>query len=505
METWFIIIASLCIASLLRSIFTHFTNSNKNLPPGPLRLPIIGNFIWLRKPISDLEFILRRLTPRYGPLISIKIANRTLVFVASHSLAHQALIHDGAVFSDRPGPPPTTRFLNKPQKAISSSPYGPTWRLLRRNLTHEILHLPRVRGYAASRRWVLSLLIRRLRDTARSESSVKLIDHFQYAMFCLLVLMCFGDKLQENQIKEIETVQRNILLGFRRFNVLNIFPRLGRILFRGRWKELIQLRQDQDRVLIPLIRSRLQTRQTNTNREDEVVAYVDTLADLHLPEENRKLEEDEMVSLCSEFLSAGTDTTSTALQWIIANLVKFPQIQDKLYREIAGVVGAPSADGKQQVEEEDLQKMPYLKAVVLEGLRRHPPGHFVLPHKVSQDVELEGYVIPKDTLVNFMVADMGRDPKVWEDPMEFRPERFVGEAFDITGSKEIKMMPFGAGRRVCPAHALAMLHLEYFVANLMWWFEWRAVEGDEVDLTEEQEFTIVMKHPLRARISHRIM
>lgn len=148
--------------------------------------------------------------------------------------------------------------------------------------------------------------------------------------------------------------------------------------------------------------------------------------------------------------------------------------------------------------------MPYLKAVVLEGLRRHPPGHFVLPHKLSQDVELDGYLIPKETLVNFMVADMGWDPKVWEDPMEFRPERFVGEAFDITGSKEIKMMPFGAGRRVCPAYALAMLHLEYFVGNLMWWFEWRDVEGDEVDLTEEQEFTIVMKHPLRARISQRM-
>ncbi|CAI0567310.1 unnamed protein product [Linum tenue] len=95
-----------------------------------------------------------------------------------------------------------------------------------------------------------------------------------------------------------------------------------------------------------------------------------------------------------------------------------------------------------------------------------------------------------------MVAEMGRDPEVWEDPMAFNPERFV----DITGSKEIKMMPFGVGRRMCPGYALALLHLEYFVANLVWSFEWKAVEGDGVDLSEKPEFTVVMKNPLRAQV-----
>ena len=102
---------------------------------------------------------------------------------------------------------------------------------------------------------------------------------------------------------------------------------------------------------------------------------------------------------------------------------------------------------------------------------------------------------------------MGRDPKVWEDPLAFKPERFLnggGEAFDITGSREIKMMPFGAGRRMCPGSGLATLHLEYFVANLVWNFDWKAVEGDEVDLTEQQEFIVVMKNPLKAQLSPRL-
>ena len=154
--------------------------------------------------------------------------------------------------------------------------------------------------------------------------------------------------------------------------------------------------------------------------------------------------------------------------------------------------------------------MAYLKAVILEGLRRHPPAHFVLPHAVSEDVVFNNYSIPKKGTVNFMVAQMGWDPKVWADPMEFKPERFLNsegkgsETFDITGSKEIKMMPFGAGRRMCPAYNLAMLHLEYFVANLIWNFEWKPASDDDVDLSEVQEFTVVMKSPLEVHISPRL-
>ncbi|KAM3381625.1 hypothetical protein P3S68_007198 [Capsicum galapagoense] len=282
-------------------------------------------------------------------------------------------------------------------------------------------------------------------------------------------------------------MQRKLLLDFQRFNILNFLPRVSKIIFWNRWKELIELRQEQENILIPLIEARSR-----------------------LPEEQRNFNQGEIVTLCSEFLTAGTDTTSNALQWIMANLVKKPSIQEKLYREIASVVGEKQSKLTDEgVKEEDLQKMPYLKAVILEGLRRHPPGHFVLPHTVTEEVELNGYLIPKDATINFMVAEMGLDPKVWENPLEFRPERFLVEGsdiegFDITGSREIKMMPFGAGRRICPGLVLAMLHLEYFVANLVWHFQWKPVQGDDVDLSEKQEFTVVMKNPLRALICLRV-
>jgi cytochrome P450 len=106
------------------------------------------------------------------------------------------------------------------------------------------------------------------------------------------------------------------------------------------------------------------------------------------------------------------------------------------------------------------------------------------------------------------VADFGRDEAAWTAAREFRPERFLeggeGHGVDLTGSREIRMMPFGAGRRMCPGYTLGLLHVEYFVGSLVRELEWLPpAEGEEVDMTEELDFTTVMKHPLRARLVRR--
>ncbi|KAI6694705.1 hypothetical protein NL676_022415 [Syzygium grande] len=489
MDLWFLVVVTLSVAALLRATVNLLSSAakKKSLPPGPLTFPFIGNLLWLRKSLAELKPVLRSLHARHGPMVTLHIGPHPAVFISSPTLAHQALVRHGAIFADRPPPLATNRILSANQHNINSSSYGATWRLLRRNLTAEILHPSRLRSYSRSRAWLKS----------QPGGVVRVIDHFQYAMFCLLVFMCFGDRLEEKQIKQIEEVQRRLILDMRRFDMLNYWPQLSKLVLRKRWKEFHELYENQKRVLVPLIRARSKPKREQLSKAKEdrndddgdwILSYVDTLLDLELPEEKRKLEEGEMVSLCNEFLIAGTDTTSTALQWIMANLVKYPEIQERLYDDIKSVVG----HGVERVKEEDLQRMGYLKAVVLEGLRRHPPAHFVAPHAVTEDAELGGYVIPKDGSINFMVAEMGWDPEVWEDPMTFKPE-----------SREIKMMPFGVGRRICPGYGLAILHLEYFVANLVWLFRWQKVVGEEVDLSEKLELTMVMKNPLRAEICPR--
>ncbi|KAJ3692624.1 hypothetical protein LUZ60_011719 [Juncus effusus] len=394
----------------------------------------------------------------------------------------------GAYFSDRPFANSASRLLSDDQMmSITSSSYGPTWRALRRNLTSEILNSARVRAYGPARKWVLEILIERFKE---EREGAAVMENFRFAMFCLLVFMCFGIKTDESKIKEIEGMQRELRSSFVKSQVFAFYPKITKIIFRKSWNKIISLRKKQEELFIPLIKSR---KEKNEDEKESMFSYVNSLLDLKLPEDGgRKLTEGEMVSLCSEFLTGGTDTTATTLQWIMANLVNDLEIQNKLWNEI------------KQVKEEDLQNMSYLKAVVLEALRRHPPGHFVLPHTVSADIELNGYRIPKGAQINFTIAEIAKDESVWSDPTKFKPERFTeggeAEGIDLTGSKEIKMMPFGVGRRICHGMGLVLMHLEYFVANLVKEFEWKELEGEKVDLKEKIEFIVVMKHPLKARI-----
>ncbi|MED6115129.1 hypothetical protein PIB30_087274 [Stylosanthes scabra] len=405
---------------------------------------------------KDPKTVLDKLHAKYGPIFTFQMGSHTDIYIANRFLAHQALIQNGSTFADRPVAVPTKKIISSNQHDILFSFYGPVWRALRRNLTSKILHPSQVKSYANARKWVLDMLFDRLKYELGASNPIRVIDHFQYSMFCLLIFMCFGDKLDEKQIREIEDSLRGMLLSFIRYNVLNFWLPITRILFWKRWKEFLQLRRDLEAVLVPYIDARKKVTQDRLSKDGEedsntnefVLCYVDTLLDLRL------VDDDEGSKL--DYGEGGR-----------------------------------------------FAKLPYLKALIFEGLRRHPPLHYVAPHRVTKDVVLDGYLVPTTASVNFFVAEIGRDPTAWDDPLAFKPERFMdngGTTFDIMGSKEIKMMPFGAGRRMCPGYGLAILHLEYFVANLFWNFEWKAMSGDDIDMSEKLLFTTVMKNPLKVYI-----
>uniref|UniRef100_A0ACD5XFG8 Uncharacterized protein n=1 Tax=Avena sativa TaxID=4498 RepID=A0ACD5XFG8_AVESA len=481
-----LLLGSLTLAASLLVLIGHGRGGKARLPPGPPALLFLAKFVALRRSIFDLGPLLVDLHARHGPVISIRLF-RTLIFVADRKVAHRALVQGGATFAERPPPADPARMFSAGGRDISSSPYGPYWRLLRRNLASEALSPARVAHFAAARRSACDGLVSSL--LTEKEEAVTLRPLLRRAMFELLVFMCFGARLDREALDEVDELQHQALLSFTTFPVFAFFPAVTKRLFRTRWETYLALRQRQEEVFVPLIHAK--------RGDGDPPCYAESLLAVRVADGGR-LTDAEMVSLCSEFLNGGTDTTVTLLEWIMAELVNRPEVQAKVYEEV-----------KANPELNDLQTMPYLKAAVMEGLRLHPPGHFLLPHGVQQsgdgDVEIGGYAVPKGAEVNFLVAEIGRDETVWTAAREFRPERFLeggeGHGVDVTGSREIKMMPFGAGRRMCPGYSLGMHHAEYFVARMVGELEWRPpVDGEEVGMAETLDFTTVMKYPLRARV-----
>ncbi|XP_004982616.1 cytochrome P450 89A2 [Setaria italica] len=505
MDTPLLLLVALLLFLLpLLLLAQHGVRKGKNggrLPPGPLAVPLLGN---------GQRHSVQHLVARYGPVVSLRVGTRLVVLVSDRCIAHAALVETGAALADRPAP--TRAFLGETGHTISRASYGPVWRLLRRNLVAGTLHPSRVRLFAPARAWARGALVNKLRTS--SEAPPHVAEELRHAVSCLLVLMCFGERLSEPAVRAVAAAQRNwLLFTAYRAHVFAFWPAVTKHLFRHRLQMGLAARRMQKEVFMPLIEARRERKKQLSQGGGDGGAgapkkattfehsYVDTLFDIKLPDEGgRGLTDDDLVSLCSEFLAAGTDTTSTALQWIMAELVKNPAIQEKLHSEIKATCG----DEQEEVGEEDTRRMPYLKAVVLEGLRRHPPAHALLAHLAAEDIDVCGYLIPRGAFVHFTVAEMGWDEREWGNPMEFSPERFLpggdGEGVDVTGTKGIRMMPFGAGRRICAGLGVAVLHLDYFVANLVREFEWHEVPGDEVDLTERHEITTVMKKPLRPRL-----
>ncbi|CAA6669746.1 unnamed protein product [Spirodela intermedia] len=182
----------LALAALLRK-------PRRALPPGPPAIPIIGNLMWLTRSAADFESVLGDLWSKYGPVVTIHLGSHPTVMVGDRDLAHKMLVQHGAVFADRSN-----------QFSVNTAGYGPLWRLLRRNLTTEMFNPSRIRQCADAREWVLQcadarewvlcVLLDKLRLTAASGDGVVIVkETFQFAMFCLLVFLCFGEKLEERQ------------------------------------------------------------------------------------------------------------------------------------------------------------------------------------------------------------------------------------------------------------------------------------------------------------------
>ncbi|KAI4295870.1 hypothetical protein L6164_035868 [Bauhinia variegata] len=473
----------------------------KNLPPGPPGWPLVGNLFQVILQRRHFIYVVRDLREKYGPIFTMQMGQRTLIIVTDANLIHEALIQRGSLFASRPADSPIRLIFSMGKCAINSAEYGPLWRTLRRNFVTEMINPLRIKQCGWIRKWAMEAHMKRLRKEAQENGFVEVMSNCRLTICSILICLCFGAKISEDRIKSIESILKDVML-ITTPKLPDFLPVLTP-LFGRQVKEAKELRKTQLELLFPLIRSRKAFVESNgKSGGPEMVspigaAYLDSLFSLDVPGRG-SLGEEELVTLVSEVISAGTDTSATALEWALMHLVMNQDIQEKLYREIVECVGK---DGV--ILESDVEKMSYLGAVVKETFRRHPPSHFVLSHAATQETELGGYTIPADASVEFYTAWLTENPDMWEDPNEFRPERFLngdGVGVDLTGTKAVKMMPFGIGRRICPAWTLGVLHINLLLAKMVHAFKWLPVPNAPPDPTETFAFTIVMKNPLKAVI-----
>ena len=200
----------------------------------------------------------------------------------------------------------------------------------------------------------------------------------------------------------------------------------------------------------------------------------DPNVDFHFTNENIK-------ALLVDMFFAGTDTSYVVLEWAMAELVRNPEVTEKLQDEIRGIVG-----GKSMIREEHLIEMRYLKCVLKEVLRIHPPAPLLLQRESMKECEIHGYRIPNKTRVIINAWAISMDPKFWEAPEDFRPERFVDSLIDLKGN-DFQLIPFGAGRRMCPGMNFGLASIELALANLINQFDWELPDGmsrENFDMTE---------------------
>ncbi|TVU19835.1 hypothetical protein EJB05_36010, partial [Eragrostis curvula] len=445
----------------------------------------------------DWESALRFLGIRLGDVPTTVIRDRAVTV--------DALVRRADVFSDRPlGGGATTIISDGRLQIITTVPYGPHWVALRRNLTSEAFHP--VRGLARAvphRARAVSALVADI--AARSADGggggvVPVRECLYAALFALNVATCFGDGVDGEQVEAMRVAQREFLRILPSFRVFSTFQKVARLLYRGRWKQLVHSRRTQEEMYLPLVKA-CQERRRRTGDTTTATSYVDTLLDLEVPMEGdpphrrRKLNDGEMVGL-----GVGVPGRLDGHRALPA-------------RVDAGQPGAaagrpePAARRGRGGRRRGL-RVPAGRG---DGVAAAAPASAVGAAAHEQRRRGRWHARRRGHVVNFSLEDIGWDGKIWTSPEQFIPDRFMpgGEGAGVrltVGSKEttkVKMMPFGAGRRICPGMGYATLNFEYFLANLVKTFEWHPVKGEEVDLTAEHGFFTTMRNPLRARVVSR--
>ncbi|KAG1328121.1 Cytochrome P450 71A1 [Cocos nucifera] len=404
--------------------------------------------------------------------------------------------HD-LVFASRPSLK-ASRIGFYRDKGLAFTPYGDYWRLVRKLCTLNVLSAQKVHSFRLMREEEVAFMMEKISEASAPLIPVdlsKILNTFTNDMISRAVAGKFfrgggRSNLFCELIAEMPAIAEQV-------HFEDYFPSLAWLdaLF-GLNTKARRLFERWDDVLSEVIEDhgdRTKDGKREHNLADLLISLgEDSDSEADLAKEH-KLTTEQVKAILSDMFSAGTETSYAILEWAMVEIVRNREVMKKLQEEVRGI-----ANGNGLVREEELNEMSYLKAVVKEVPRLHPPLPLLLPRESMDDCRIQGYEVPKKTRVLINAWAIGRDPKYWEEPEEFRPERFMSNTMDFKGN-DFQFTPFGAGRRICPGMNFAVAALELALANLVHRFEWELPYGmrrEEMDVADAPGLTSRRKERL---------
>ncbi|RDX88849.1 Geraniol 8-hydroxylase, partial [Mucuna pruriens] len=461
---------------------------NQNLPPGPSRLPIIGNLLKLgEKPHQSLA----NLANIHGPVMNLKLGRVNTIVISSAEMAKEVLVTHDQSLSNRPTPQ-SVSVLNHQHYSLAFIPISPLWRELRKICNAQLFAHKTLDESQHARRKVVQQLLSDVHKNCQVGEAVDFGREAFKTTINMLTNTIFSEDLvlSKDSAGEFKDLVTNITKLVGSPNIAEFFPVLKQIDPQGVKRQQTKNVAKVLDIFDGLIRQRLKLRESiGSNTHNDML---DALLDIS--KENEMMDKTMIQHLAHDLFIAGTDTTCSTLEWAMSEVVLNPEMMLKAKKELEDVIGKGKA-----VEESDIGRLPYLQAIMKETFRLHPPVPFLLPRKAERDVDLCGLTIPKDAHVLVNVWTIGRDPTLWDNPTLFSPERFFGSNIDIKG-RNFELVPFGAGRRICPGMMLAIRMLLLMLGSLINSFDWKLendIKPQDVNMEENFGMTLQKAQSLR--------
>ncbi|XP_060198633.1 trimethyltridecatetraene synthase-like isoform X1 [Lycium barbarum] len=458
----------------------------RKLPPGPRPWPIIGNLNLLG---SLPHYSLHHLSQKYGDLMLLKFGSKPVLVASSPEMAKEILKTHDAIFASRPALA-AGKYTSFNYSNMIWAPYGAHLRQARKICQTEIFNPKRLDSleyiHVEERRTLISRLF------PLSGKPILLQDHLpRFTLRTISRLVMSGKYCSDDSIVTLQTLQLMLDEWLFLGGVINLgdwVPWLSWFDLQGYIKRMKALGKNMTEYYKYVLEDHKAKRQTEENYVP--TDMVDVL--LHLADDPNlevKLTTDSMMGIIHDLLAGGTDTSAAAIEWAFQELLRRPNIIDKAHQELDVAIGK-----ERWVEEEDFSKLPYLEAIIKETFRLHPVAALLPPHYSLEDCNVAGYDIPKGTLVYVNAWSLGRNPKYWDRPEEFIPERFIENNVDIKG-QNFTMLPFGSGRRKCPAYSLGIKVVRTTMANLLHGFNWKLPRDMNPEDISTEEIYGLSTHP----------